>query len=174
MYCKKCGQERSGSAQYCVHCGSLDFIDTKPSRTIDPRAIWNPNAAANWSVLLTPAFGSYLHMRNWRVLERPEQAARAKVWFHVSLALLVVYIFLGLIVSDQQMANGLGRILGLGFLFAWYFAAARAQAQYVKATFGKDYPKRPWGKTLLIAVACVLGYVVLAILIGFLFGFFIG
>lgn len=27
--------------------------------------LWNPNAAANWCLLFTPSFGSWLHMKNW-------------------------------------------------------------------------------------------------------------
>ena len=27
-------------------------------------ALWNPNAAANWSLLFSPAFGAWLHMKN--------------------------------------------------------------------------------------------------------------
>jgi hypothetical protein len=28
-------------------------------------ALWNPGAAASWSLLLSPAFGAFLHMKNW-------------------------------------------------------------------------------------------------------------
>ena len=30
--------------------------------------IWNPNAAANWSLIFTPAFGAYIQMLNWQRL----------------------------------------------------------------------------------------------------------
>lgn len=39
-----------------------------PTREAAAIALWNPNAAANWSLLFTPLFGAYLHMLNWRSL----------------------------------------------------------------------------------------------------------
>jgi hypothetical protein len=38
-------------------------------------ALWNPNAAANWSLLFSPMFGAWLHMKNWAALGEPERAA---------------------------------------------------------------------------------------------------
>ena len=40
--------------------------------------LWNPNAAANWSLLFSPAFGAFVHMKNWQALGEPEKAANAK------------------------------------------------------------------------------------------------
>lgn len=131
-----------------------------------PAAIWNPNAAANWSLLFSPAFGSYLHMRNWRALGEPDKAATAKVWFYASLGLLIAYPVIGVVGGDTNGANGLARSLGLAFLFAWYFSAGRAQAKYVKDRFGSTYDRKPWLKTLLCGVAAVAGYFVVAALIG--------
>jgi hypothetical protein len=61
-----------------------------PARSADEAAgaIWNPAAAARWSLLFTPAFGAFIHMRNWQTLEQPERAASARRWFLASLALL--------------------------------------------------------------------------------------
>ena len=46
---------------------------------------------------------------------------------------------------------------GIVILLALYFSSGRPQARYVKEKFGNDYPRRPWGKTLLLAVAAFIG-----------------
>lgn len=117
--------------------------------------IWNPNAAANWSLLFSPAFGAYLHLLNWRALEKPDKAAFARVWFVVGLIVLVV-----------AMVTEWGGVLLL-YLLLWYFAAARGQAKYVKERFGDSFPRRPWGKPLMIGLAAWLGFAVVATLLDY-------
>ena len=131
-----------------------------------PGAIWNPNAAANWSLLFSPAFGSYLHMLNWRALGESDKAATAKVWFYASLALLIAYPVIGVLGGDTKEVNGLTRALGLGFLLTWYFTEGRAQAKYVKDKWGYAYDRKPWLKPLLWGVAAIAGYFVAAALLG--------
>ncbi len=128
-------------------------------------ALWNPNAAASWSLLLSPAFGSYLHLLNWRALGNADKEATGNGWFIASLVMLALYIGIALALPNFDM-----RYIGFGYLLAWYFAAAREQAKYVKDTFGNDYPRKGWGKALLIGVAAFIGYVVLAIMVGFVVG----
>jgi hypothetical protein len=123
--------------------------------------LWNPNAAASWSLLFTPAFGAYLHMLNWRELGDERQAAAAKGWFSASLAVLGAYIALAVAVPDFD-----ARYIGLAYLLTWYFAAARGQARYVKEKYGNDYPRKGWGKALLLAVAAFVGYFFVAVLVG--------
>jgi len=132
--------------------------------------IWNPNAAANWSLIFSPAFGAFLQMRNWRALGEDAKAASAKGWFIASLAVLAVYIVLGLAVRDPRAADGASRTLALVYLIVWYFSAGRSQAKYVKEKFGAAYPRRGWAKPLLIGVLAFVGYVALAFVIGILVG----
>lgn len=133
--------------------------------------IWNPNAAANWSLIFTPAFGAYIQMLNWQRLGQAELAARSRRWFRIALGMLGLYVALSLAMPEEKAADGAARGLALIFLFSWYFASARAQAKYVKAHFGKDYVRQPWGKALGIAVLGVIGYLAAAALAGFLLGF---
>jgi hypothetical protein len=136
---------------------------------VPAQPIWNPGAAASWSLPFSPAFGSYLHMLNWRALGEQEKAATAKAWFMASLALLPVYIALSMAaLHGWQPADGISRALGIGFLVAWYFSAAKGQARYVKERFGKDYPRKPWGKALLIALGLMLAYVAVSFVVGFI------
>ena len=134
-----------------AHVSDAPHVGTAPP-------MWNPNAAANWSLLLSPAFGAYLHMLNWRALGESGKAAAARVWFAIGLVLPVVYA-----------VTGLG-IVALLYLLLWYFVSARGQAKYVKSRFGDSYPRRSWGKPLMIGLVLAVGYGVVATLIADLLG----
>jgi len=116
-------------------------------------AIWNPNAAANWSLVFSPAFGAFLHMLNWRALGELQREATARLWFIAALCMLALYL-----------------VLGFGFLLVWYFSAARGQAKFVKEKLGKSYQRKGWPKPLLIALAAFAGYILVAFLIGLVLG----
>jgi hypothetical protein len=139
---------------------------SQQTSTAETNAIWNPNAASNWSLIFSPAFGSYLHALNWKTLGKPERAQSAMVWFYFSLGMLFVYIFMGLFIADEKAADGAARGLCFLYLIIWYFSAGRAQAKYVKGKFGSDYPRRSWSKPLIIGVATIVGYFTLAVVIG--------
>lgn len=117
----------------------------------DAPPLWNPNAAGLWSILFTPAFGSYLLMKNWQAIGEVEQAKTAKTWFIVSALLL----------PSSFMTASVGFI----YLVAWYFFWQRKQARYVQARWDDSYPRRPWGKPL--AVAFTLLAIVMAVFIAF-------
>jgi hypothetical protein len=40
----------------------------------------------------------------------------------------------------------------LGYLLAWWLAAALPQARLVRSKFGPDYPRQGWDSALLLAV----------------------
>ena len=126
-------------------------------------ALWNPNAAANWSLLFTPAFGAYLHMLNWRALGEAGRARSSKIWFIASLIVIGLGVLVGFLMYDSRTHNGGGRFPGLIYVVVWYFASARGQARYVKERWGSDYPRRGWGKPLLIAFAIYATFVALAV-----------
>jgi hypothetical protein len=126
-------------------------------------AIWNPNAAANWSLLFSPAFGAYLHMRNWHALQEPAKAASAKGWFIASLIMLGVYVVLGFLFPNSKTVNAATRGLALAYLLVWYFAAARGQVKYVNARFGTSYERRKWGKPLAVGALAIIGLFIVGI-----------
>jgi hypothetical protein len=97
MFCPQCSADNPADANYCQKCGAaLHGLGAQPANPAPPaaptlgNAIWNPNAAANWSLLFSPAFGAYLHMLNWRALGQPGRAASAQHWFLASLTMLLV------------------------------------------------------------------------------------
>jgi hypothetical protein len=124
-------------------------------------ALWNPNAAASWSLLFSPAFGALLHMLNWRELEEDGKAAAQKGWFIASLVMLVAYLILAVAFPKLD-----ARFIGIAYLLTWYFGSARAQAKYVKEKYGSEYPRKGWGKALLLALAATVGYIFVAVIIG--------
>ena len=110
-----------------------------PSRSESP-ALWNPGAAASWSLLFTPVFGAYLHMRNWEELGEPEKAKSSKTWFYIS------FFF---------------SIFGLLYLLIWYFASGKEQMAYVKERYGDNYNKKSWGAPIMAGIGIVVVFYVL-------------
>jgi hypothetical protein len=129
---------------------------------VDSPAIWNPNAAANWSLLFSPAFGAYLHARNAERLGRFDEARSNQRWFYGSLGFLATCVVGAFI---PTMSDAPFRLAGLVILLTWYFTVAKKQAAYVKQTFGSSYPRRPWAIPLLVAFACFVGVFVLAFVV---------
>lgn len=126
-------------------------------------AIWNPNAAANWSLLFSPAFGAILHALNAKQLGRPEEVKRNQIWVAISIGFQLVSLFSILVPASSDVPF---RLVALIILLTWYFSSARKQAKYVKETYGNAYPRRSWGLPLLIGFACFVGVVGFAIGLG--------
>jgi len=175
MFCAKCGASLHSDVKFCAKCGapifnSVEVNSSQQASTAATGTIWNPNAASNWSLIFTPAFGAYLHALNWRTLGEPDRARSAMVWFYFSLGMLFVYTFMGFFIANENAAVGAARGLAFLYLLIWYFSAGRAQAKYVKGKFASDYPRRAWSKPLLIGVAAMVGYITVAWVIGFIIG----
>jgi hypothetical protein len=126
----------------------------------DSPPLWNPNAAANWSLLLTPAFGAFLHMKNWEELGEPDKAAAAKTWVIAVVSILVALPLAIVLVPGLRGSQNVSSLVGLVLLITWYVSSGRGQIRYVKERFGKDYPRRGWGRPLFMAALAVIAYVV--------------
>ena len=118
--------------------------------------LWNPNAAAVWSLLFTPIFGIWLHMFNWRALGETERAESAKTWLMLT-ALLIVGTLIGGVLMPFSGLLSVSRFGSFGLLLAWYFASARPQARWVAERYGNRYRRRGWGQPLLGAVILIIG-----------------
>ncbi len=132
--------------------------------------LWNPNAAACWSLLFTPVFGAWLQMKNWQALGEPEKAAASKSWMVGTAVFMVVAVLVSVLVPDERVSDVLGRVSGLALLFAWYYANGKSQNPYVLARFGKTYPRQKWGRTLLLGLLAYVGFFVLSVAVGFAAG----
>jgi hypothetical protein len=128
--------------------------------------MWNPNAAANWSLLFSPAFGAYLHMKNWEALGDEEKAHDSQVWMVITLAFVFGSTIFAMVSPGATALDGLLRLGGVILLLSWYFSSARAQAKYVKAQFGKDYPRKGWSKPLGFAILVGVLYVIFVMVAG--------
>ena len=130
--------------------------------------IWNPGAAARWSLLFTPAFGAFIHMRNWQALDQPERAASARRWFYASLGMLMLQIFTSALNARFGTEPMLPHPAGLLFLVVWYFAAARSQTLLVNARFGASYRHKRWDGVVLGAVLAGVAYACASTLLSWL------
>lgn len=123
----------------------------------NPLALWNPNAAAAWSLLFTPVFGAALHMLNARAMG-DERLRKLNKWFLIGFVLLVPIIEAGAILYAV-----LFKLDMIFFIFPfptplftmfliWYIAAGRRQAALVAEQYGSNYPRRPWLKAILFGI----------------------
>ena len=127
--------------------------------------LWNPNAAANWCLLFSVAFGAFLHMKNWQALGEPKRAASAKIWVIISCVLLLGFALVSAFFPDEKEIGLSYQGLFLILLFSWYFGSARAQAKFVKERFGESYTRKGWGKPILIGFGFMLGVFVVTALV---------
>jgi hypothetical protein len=119
-------------------------------------ALWNPFAARAWTLVFTPIFGAFLHARNWEALGEMKSAKRSMIWFYSFLALVVIGIF------SSQAATPILRLVDLVGLAGWCLIDAEKQIRFVKQRFGKNYPRKSWGKPVGIGVCGWLAAIVLA------------
>jgi hypothetical protein len=123
-----------------------------------PPALWNPGAAANWSLIFSPLFGAFLHMKNWEALGLPAKASTARVWAIAILIVIAGSSAAAIFMPANQSLGGFSRLAGFLLLIGWYASNGRDQMAYVKSNFGNDYPRRGWGKPLLLALLALIGF----------------
>jgi len=116
-------------------------------------ALWNPMAAVLWSLLFTPIFGAYLHMKNWQALGDAARAKQSKQWAMGVALVTVAMMVLGAVLPEVPGLDAAMRGGGIGLLVGWYYASGKAQHAHVLARFGGQYPRKGWAKPLLAAVA---------------------
>jgi hypothetical protein len=122
-------------------------------------ALWNPGAAANWSLLFSPVFGAFLHMKNWQALGEPAKAATAKLWVISTLVITIGVSVAAILMPANNTLGGISRLIGFVLLIGWYASSGRGQMAYVKTQFGKDYPRKGWGIPLLLALLALFGFI---------------
>ena len=115
--------------------------------------LWNPNAAANLSLLLTPIFGTYIHAKNWETLGDKSNARKSRIWMYASIAFLIIVIFL---------PTGFGCVPSIFFLVIWYLISGKKQIKYVREK-NIDYMKKTWIKPVSISTFLLLILIILAL-----------
>ncbi len=132
--------------------------------------LWNPNAAASWSLIFSPIFGAVLHMKNWQALGRQDEAERARKWVIGLIVFFVLLLVGGALLPDTKAVDGTSRLLGFAVLLSWYYSRAKPQAAYVLAKYGKDYPRRGWARPLGAAVGILVAFMAVVFAIAFVAG----
>jgi len=126
---------------------------------------WNPNAAANWCLLFSPVFGTWLHMKNWEALGQPDRVRKARRWFIAAVTLIVAAF---LVPAGGRALELPMRLMLFLFLVLWYFVAAKPQAAYIKSNFGSAYPRKGWGLPILTAIGLILASMVVMTVLVFM------
>ncbi|EIM39977.1 hypothetical protein HADU_03933 [Acinetobacter sp. HA] len=168
MFCSQCGQNNIENAKFCSSCGNkLEKTDEDQLNFQQPTQInnnvltdckkkqprlWNPNAAINWSLLLTPLFGSYLQMKNWQAIGSTAEANNAKYWL-IATIIFILFLSLGtpFIWDDPYQLQTYPKSLGILYIFVWYFSFAKFQSDFVKKHLHNNYQKKSWGIPLIVA-----------------------
>lgn len=150
---------------YAPPAAHVDDVSAPPAEAAPP--LWNPSAAAKWSLLFTPIFGAALHMKNWQALGEQEKAKESKKWLIGSIGFSVLILVLGFILPESKTIDTAFRGAGFGLLITWYFQSAKLQIGYVAARFGTSYPRKTWGRPFLYAFGCFLAFVAVAAVIAF-------
>ncbi|HWB02183.1 MAG TPA: hypothetical protein VG796_04100 [Verrucomicrobiales bacterium] len=134
------------------------------SDPVRPRVrLWNPQAAAGWSVLFTPIFGSLVHARNWITLGKPNLAKINYLWAAGVAAFLLVMLF----VPGIEIPRQLGSLIGIGILLGWFYSIGKRQVEEVKS-FGpppQGYEKKSWAMPMGIAVLILSAVVAVCVVI---------
>jgi hypothetical protein len=129
--------------------------------------LWNPIAAAKWSLLLTPAFGAILHASNWKTLGKPKHARSNMIWLVITVIFLAVNLGT-LLLPDSRGIDAAIRIGGLALLLGWYFSLGKSQVIYVTDALGNDYAKKGWAVPLLAGFGAVCTYLGIAVALVFM------
>ena len=127
---------------------------TSPPSPSRPPVLWNPKAAACWSLLFSPAFGAFLHAQNAAAMGRVDEARTNRVWFYVSIAYFGVTL---LTIAIPAVPDGIFSWIASGLLFGWFFSLGRKQITYVRETWRDRYPRKSWRKPLAIAFCFLIG-----------------
>lgn len=145
-------------------------VSDVPAEVASRPALWNPWSAVLWSILFSPAFGAFLHMKNWQALGQPAKAQTQKNWFIGVLAALIVLTMASVLVPESKVLDLLSKIGSLAMLLSWYYSSAKAQRALVLARFGQDYPRKGWLKPILAVLGVFIGLMVVAGIVGFIIG----
>ncbi|MES2208106.1 MAG: hypothetical protein V4525_15085 [Pseudomonadota bacterium] len=126
----------------------------------DAPPLWNPSAAASWSLFFSPAFGAYLHMKNWQALGNAEKASNSKLWLYVYAAFILLMALNAIWSVSSQTFDGISRIAGFALLISWYYTSGNAQITYVKKEFGNTYPRKSWVVPILVGLGAWIAMIV--------------
>jgi hypothetical protein len=146
------GQAREVVAMYHSGALTLEGESTEPAAVVplEPgQALWNVDAAAVWSLWVTPLFGAVLQWLNARTLRDADMARASLQWVAVS-AIATVFAMAHMLQRDASLASlQVASSLLSPLTCVWYIASGRDHSKRIIARHGRRYRKR------FIAVALV-------------------
>lgn len=161
--CPSCGNSSESWAHVCPSCGHEFEQDWPPSNT----PLWNPMAAAWWSLLLSPLFAAILLDHNWRSIGNRRKALWSRALTVVSagaLAAGLVCAMVPTLPATDKLITGVGKIVGV-ILTAACFSIARSQRQFLAGPDCPHHEKRRWGKPIALGAMGLASYLGLIIAI---------
>ena len=108
------------------------------------QALWNPDVAAAFSVLLTPVFGSVLILLNERTFANTRGKRTAMAWLTISIAMVGLATW-RLCTDGSSPSPWLGlrvSVLVMPYTLLWYFFGAHAQSSRIAKAHGRQYVHR--------------------------------
>jgi len=148
---------------------SAPLTDT-PHATEPYPCLWNPRAAAGWSLLFSPTFGAILHAMNWTAMGDAARARVARNWAIGSVLANIAVGVASVFTPDGGAFDLFSRFFGLLLLLTWYARSGRAQVDEVAKRFGVDYPRRGWAAPIAIAIAVIGAFFAAVVGVVFLSG----
>ena len=134
---------------------SLEKNATNHASPVPSPAFWNPLALSNWSLVLTPVFGSYLVAENYRSMGKAKEVKGAMEWFYISVAVMLAGLLLLPLFGDYY-GFAIWMFAYLACFLTWNFRSARRQNKEILSMHGKDYERQPWGKVLSVGIVLVV------------------
>jgi hypothetical protein len=156
-YCPSCGSPSETWAHICPSSGHDYDVFGPPSEN----HLWNPMAAAWWSLLLTPLFAAILLDHNWRSLGNREKSFWSRVLILTAGGALAAGLISAIIptsAATDKVITGLGKIVGIT-LTASCFSIARAQRQFLSEAGRSKYEKRRWGRPIAMGGISLAAYI---------------
>jgi|GEM_PF-5052003 len=137
--------------------GNAGPLQTSEHTDTRQPTLWNPNAAGLWSFFLTPAFGAWLHAKNWKEIGHPDKAKRSMLWVYASIAYASIVVAVTAL-SVSAVMPLLFHAISVAFFAAWWMKSGNEQYKYVSKQF-PGYHKKGWTRPLVIAVVS-LGWII--------------
>lgn len=133
---------------------TVEAVDNVRTSDQDAIVLWNPTAAALWSLLLTPAFGAWIVKRNWERLGETAKARQARLWFagmFVTVLALYCAAAAGALLGREDLeAPWWASLILFG---VWCALSAYPQIRHVDDHQGESYARRSWAAPILVALA---------------------
>ncbi len=142
--------------------GQFSLIDETDQPTVAPcfatqtRAMFSPEQAALWSIVLSPLFGTAIHFWNTRQCPAYPRKTSSLVWLIVSLiSTALVALTIPLFELGFNLSLRISFTLLLFTLF-WYFSEAQEQSRWLLRHYGPAYQRRSMTVVAFIVLALEL------------------